>query len=198
MDIEVAGEFLLMITELMKIKVRMLIPVPETESGQDEEDPRITLIRKLLEYKRFKEAAEELSKFEDEARKKYSREFFKEDVVVFASQSDPEFMNVENLTIFNLVKSYRNVIMSIRAEVIHPIEILSTTPEAQREYIVKMMYEKNNVHFDEIFNDLQDRMKIVCTFIALLQLALEGFLKINVNPDNLGDFFIYKTDPIQN
>ena len=61
-----------------------------------------------------------------------------------------------------------------------------------------MMYEKNNVHFDEIFNDLQDRMKIVCTFIALLQLALEGFLKINVNPDNLGDFFIYKTDPIQN
>lgn len=198
MDIEVAGEFLLMITELMKIKVRMLIPVPESGEGSDEEDPRMTLIKKLLEYKRFKEVADEISKLEDETKKRFNREYFKEDAYIFSNQNDPEFLNVENLTIFNLIKGYRNVIMNMRNEVIHPIEMLKTSPEEQRDYIIKLMYEKDKIHFEEIFNDLKDKMKIVCTFVALLQLALEGFLKINVNPDQLSDFFIYKTDPIQN
>ena len=72
LDIELAGEFLLMAAELMKIKARMLIPqIAENET--EEEDPRYTLIRKLLEYKRFKDASTELLKYEESAGQRYFR-----------------------------------------------------------------------------------------------------------------------------
>lgn len=89
LNIEFAGEFLLMASELMKIKAKMLIPVLN-EEGQlvDEEDPRLTLINKLLEYKRFKDATEELALLEMEARKKFSRNYFDSDVKITETDID--------------------------------------------------------------------------------------------------------------
>ena len=74
LDLEVAGDFIVMAAELMQIKVRMLLP--RLEDQQEEEDPRAELVRRLIEYKRFKEMAERISGFEDEQRKIYYRRLF--------------------------------------------------------------------------------------------------------------------------
>lgn len=198
LDIEVAGEFLLMATELMKIKARMLIPVPETEEGLEEEDPRYTLVKKLLEYKRFKEASEGIEDMEKEARRRFFRSYFEYDETVNAEVDSQETYDIKNLTIFNLIKAYRDVIISAREEIVHPIQTLYTSPDEQREYIIKKLFETVNMHFDDIYSELNDKLKIICAFIALLQLALEGFLTIKVNPDDICDFTIQKTNQTQN
>jgi len=199
LDIELAGEFLLMATELMKIKARMLIPADSEETEGEEEDPRINLVRKLLEYKRFKEASASMNTLLEEARKRFTRGYFGSDYVFADSENDMERFDMKNLTIFNLIKGYREVILSIRSEVVHPIQLLSTTPEEQRDYIIRLLFERTKVNFYEIFAELiEDKMKIICTFLAVLQLALEGFLIIDVNQDDRSDFSISKAIPIQN
>ncbi len=197
-DIEVAGEFLLMASELMKIKARMLIPVIETGDDAQEEDPRMTLVRKLIEYKRFKEASEELSEYESEARRIFFRTYFEEDYRTVESDYSGEDFDIKNLTVFNLIKGYRNVLLNMRTEIVHPIEPLPYTPEEQKDYIIKLLFENTEISFNEIMEKHHSRMEIVCTFIAILQLALDGFLKIRVNNNNLCNFVIYKTNPTQN
>ncbi len=199
LDIELAGEFLLMATEVMKIKARMLIPVDNTETEGEEEDPRINLVRKLLEYKRFKEASGSMNTYIEEARRRFVRGYFGSDYVFANSESEMEKFDMKNLTIFNLIKGYREVILSIKSETVHPIQLLSTTPEKQRDYIIRLLFERTKVNFYEIFAELiEDKMKIVCTLLAVLQLALEGFLVIDVNPEDHCDFSISKAIPIQN
>lgn len=196
LDIEIAGEFLLMATELMKIKARMLMPLTGEEEDTVEEDPRMVLVRKLLEYKRFKEASENLSKLEEETRKMYFRSFFDQDCII--NENDSESFNIKNLTVFNLIKGYRDALINIRKEIIHPIEPLPVTTEEQRNYVIKLLFENVEMNFYQIIEELKDKLKIVCTFMAILQLALEGFLKIKIKNDDINNFSIYKTNPITN
>jgi segregation and condensation protein A len=191
LDIEFAGEFLLMASELMKIKAKMLIPVLN-EDGElvDEEDPRLTLIRKLLEYKRFKDATEELALLEMEARKKFSRNYFDSDVKI--TETDIDVMNdpsLKNINIFNLIKAYKIVLSGLAKErTVHPIQVLDVSQEGQQEYVLNLLNEKGEVDFMEIITLLNDRLKLIFTFLALLQLGLDGIIEITVDPQNLSSF----------
>ena len=193
LDIEVAGEFLLMASELMKIKARMLIPSVVEAGEEDEEDPRLTLIKKLLEYKRFKDASAELSKYEDEARKIFTRGYFDNDEKEFESEFaiDP---SLKSLTIFNLIKGYRNAVLSVRKEVVHPIELLNVTPELQREFLLEFFKEHSKIDFSELIMNMDERMLIICTFLSILQLALDGYINIYVDKENLTKFTLTKAD----
>ncbi len=195
LDIEFAGEFLLMASELMKIKAKMLIPVLN-EDGEliDEEDPRLTLIRKLLEYKRFKDATEELALLELEARKKFSRNYFDSDVKITETNIDAvNDPSLKNINIFNLIKAYKIVLSGLQRErTVHPIEILDVSQEGQQEYIMNLLNEKEEVDFAEIIVMLNDRLKLIFTFLALLQLGLDGLIEITVDPQNLASFKLKK------
>jgi segregation and condensation protein A len=189
LDIEFAGEFLVMAAELMKIKARMLLPVQNEEGEIIEEDPRYTLVKKLLEYKRFKEIAEEISKIELEVRNKFSRVNFDDDPKTFTKEieNDP---SLKNVTILNLIKAYKSVVSSIRKEVVHPIKLLDITPESQRSFIIDLIKEKTEVDFAEMISSMKEKLKIICTFLALLQLALEGEIEILLRDGNMADFYL--------
>lgn len=190
LDIELAGEFLLMAAELMKIKARMLIP-QTAEEESEEEDPRITLIRKLLEYKRFKDAAAELTNFEENARNRFQRLYFRKDEKIHDTDIIEEF-GLQNLNIYNLIKGYKIVITSMRREIVHPIELLSTTPEIQREFLINFFSLRTTADFKDIINEMDDKLLVICTFLSILQLALEGYLKIVKNSTDHSDFSIVK------
>lgn len=190
LDIEFAGEFLLMAAELMKIKARMLIPQTEEEEI-DEEDPRLTLIRKLLEYKRFKDIALQLQEFEDEARLRYFRQYFKKDKKEYESDILNDY-SLKSLTIFNLIKGYRTAVKNIKKEIIHPIELLSTTPEIQREFLINFFKDRTSIDYKELIGTMEDKMLIICTFISILQLALEGFIKIHHSGKDLSEFSLIR------
>lgn len=191
LDIEVAGEFLLMASELMKIKARMLIPQINEYGDEDEEDPRLTLIRKLLEYKRFKDASADLSKFEDEARKIFTRGYFDNDEKVFEKEFEID-PSLKNLTIFNLIKGYKGAVLNIRKEVVHPIELLNVTPEIQREFLLEFFKERSEIDFSELVLNMNERMLVICTFLSILQLALEGYLNIFVDRKDISKFKLSK------
>lgn len=190
LDIELAGEFLLMAAELMKIKARMLIPqIAENETEED--DPRYTLIRKLLEYKRFKDAAAELLKYEEESRQRYFRLYFKKD----AKEIQLDVLNdtgLQNLTIFNLIKGYKRAITNVRHEVVHPIELMNTTPELQKEFLINFFKTRVSINYKELISNMDEKMVVICTFLSILQLALEGYLGIIYNEKDLSEFSLIK------
>jgi len=190
LDIELAGEFLVMASELMKIKARMLIPqVDESGNVVDDEDPRLTLVRKLLEYKRFKDVSMKISELEDEQRKRVFRSNFEND----NKQLEKDFeidVSLKNVTIFNLIKAYKRVISNIRKEVVHPIELLDITPENQREFLLNTIDEETEVDFDELVLNINEKLRVICIFLAILQLALEGILEIVIIDNNKSKFFI--------
>lgn len=190
LDIELAGEFLVMASELMKIKARMMIPQIDIEGNiVDEEDPRLTLIRKLLEYKRFKDVSTQLSELEEEQRKRVFRNNFDNDV----TESEKEIENdpsLKNVTIFNLIKAYKRAVTNIRKEVVHPIELLDITPENQREFILKILDDKNEIEFIEMISQIDLKLKVICIFLAILQMALEGIIEIVVDATDMKKFFI--------
>ena len=190
LDIELAGEFLLMAAELMKIKARMLIPqVYEEET--EEEDPRYTLIRKLLEYKRFKDAAAELLSLEEDMRQRYYRIYFKKD----AKEVEYDVLNdagLQNLNIFNLIKGYKRAITNIRQEIVHPIELMNTTPEVQKEFLINFFKTRVSINYKELIGTMDEKMIVICTFLSVLQLALEGYLAIIFNEKDLTEFSLVK------
>jgi len=189
LDIELAGEFLVMASELMKIKARMMIPQIDIEGNVIEEDPRLTLVRKLLEYKRFKDVSMQIAELEEEQRKRIFRNNFDNDhkETEREIETDP---SLKNVTIFNLIKAYKRAISSIRKEVVHPIELLDITPENQREFIFQIIDEKGEIEFLELISSIDLRLRVICIFLAILQLALDGEIEIVVDSGDMKKFFI--------
>ena len=181
LDLEIAGEFIVVAAELCQIKARMLLPKLERPDGIEEEDPRTDLVRRLLEYRRFKEMAEELSRMSEEQRKVYFRQYFSED------DRTPEIQEEENLlksvTIFHLISAFRRAIeRAPRIKRTHDVDIIPVTVEEQSEIILSTVSIRGEVSFSELFSDYLDgsptedfspalRLVIAVTFIALMDLV---------------------------
>lgn len=190
LDIELAGEFLVMASELMKIKARMMIPQVDASGNIiEEEDPRLSLVRKLLEYKRFKDATEKLSELETEQRQRVFRSNFDNDEKEYDKDTEIDH-SLKNVTIFNLIKAYKKVISSIRKEVVHPIEILDITPENQRQFIIDAIERNDGIEFTELILSVTEKLRIICIFLAILYLALEGIIEIVIVDNDMTKFLL--------
>ena len=186
MDLEVAGDFILMASTLMHIKVRMLLPREVDERGE-EIDPRAELIRALLEYKKYKEVAEDLTFFESNQRKLSSRGSFSADAI----EAPPEFeILLKNVSIYDLAKAFKKAIEGIKPLAIHEIQKINVSIDEQIQYILNRVSEKGEIHFLSLVHGMKEKIRIVITFVALLELTkmakigLRGSKKFN-------DFIIY-------
>lgn len=193
LDLELAGDFILMATTLMQIKVRMLLPREVDEKGE-EIDPRADLIKALLEYKRYKEMSEELAFFESSQRKLNFRGNNSADV----KTSPPEFDTLlKNITLFDLVKAYRKAMMEKPKPIVHEIKKVPVTIEQQINMIEDMLKEKPELSFLEVVGEMQEKIRVVVTFIAMLEMVKMGKLGINVT-ENFNGFVIYLLPDGQN
>lgn len=186
LDLEVAGDFILMAATLMQIKVRMLLPREIDEKGE-EVDPRAELVKALLEYKRYKEMSEELSYMEANQRKYNYRGNFEED----PKQTKTDYgVLLKNITIYDLIKAFKKVLLDKPAEPVHQIKKWNITIDEQMDYITAKLGEKNQIDFLDLMIDLREKIKIVVTFIAILEMVKAG--KIGLRSSNkLNDFIIY-------
>jgi segregation and condensation protein A len=186
MDLEVAGDFILMASTLMHIKVRMLLPREVDERGE-EIDPRADLIKALLEYKKYKEVAEDLTFFESSQRKISFRGDFSED----AMESPPEFeILLKNISVFDLAKAFKRAIEGIKPQVVHEIKKINVSIDEQIQYILSRVLEKGEIHFLSLVHGMQEKIRIVITFVALLELTKMEKIGIKESPD-FNDFVIY-------
>jgi segregation and condensation protein A len=187
LDLEVAGDFIVMAAELMQIKVRMLLPKAPDE--EEEEDPRADLVRRLLEYKRFKEASGVLSSLEDESVKLFYRAGFHSDVHKVALEDQQ--VSLKNITMFNLIASFKKVLDNVPKKVYHDIELLNVTIDEQMSYIADVFRTKEEVTFFELVSHMSEKIRIIVTIIALLEMVKNKVIGIRPTAHD-DDIIIYK------
>ncbi|BDQ01879.1 segregation/condensation protein A [Ignavibacterium sp.] len=189
LDLETAGEFILMASTLMHIKVRMLLPREVDEKGE-EIDPRADLVRALLEYKRYKEVSEELSFLESNQRKLSFRGNFSADPIETPNEYG---ILLKNITVYDIAKAFRKVIEGIKPEPVHQIRKINITIEEQMNYILGKINEYTNLHFLTLVHGMKEKIRVVITFIAILELVKMQRIGLKES-SNFNDFVIYKID----
>lgn len=189
MDLEVAGDFILMASTLMHIKVRMLLPREIDEKGE-EIDPRADLVKALLEYKRYKEMSEELSYFESNQRKRKYRGNFSADVKEAPNEYD---ILLKNVSIYDLAKAFKFALEQVKEEPVHQVKKLNVSIEEQIEFIINKLKENSELHFLQLVESLKEKIRIIVTFIALLELVKMRRIGIKVTP-SFNDFIITQVE----
>jgi segregation and condensation protein A len=169
LNLDVAGEFLLMAATLLHIKSKMLLPPAEREEGEgekEEEDPRAELVRRLLEYQRFKEAARELSKGPLLDREVFLRSFFGEDL----AQGPAEEESAAEVSLFDLLEVMKKILEGLPPEEFQEISVESLNIKDKILQIMERLWETDSVAFHELYSPSTPRREIIVTFLALLEL----------------------------
>ncbi len=174
LDLEQAGDFIVMAAMLMQIKAQMLLPKPERAAGEeDEEDPRAELVRRLLEYRQYKEIAGELREREEENRAVFYRQYFKADEKVITDATPEEILR--NVTLYDLLTAFKRAVDRAPKRNVHVVEQLTYTIEQQTEYILSELAHQTQVTLFDLVRDL-DRIGLVVTFLAMLELIRSKFI----------------------
>ena len=176
LDLDVAGEYLVMAATLAWIKSRMLLPSNPDDDGGEEPDPRAELVARLLEYRRFKEAATQLGE-----QRLLGRD-------VFAARTPdigraPESEREIDVGLFQLIEAYREVVQRTRGRATsHDIEIETLTVRDRMLVVMRLLEARGSIDFDRIFVECDDRapsrLMIVTTFLALLELVRLAALRV--------------------
>jgi segregation and condensation protein A len=165
MDLEIAGEFLVMAAELMQIKVKMLLP---PEPGEEEEiDPRADLVKRLIEYKRFKEVAAELVQREEAQMNIAYRGYYDSDPCIVESEEDER--SLTDVSLFDLIASFQYAIARMPKKFVHEITRIHVTVEEQIDFILDFFSRRSEATFTELVEGMAEKIRVVVTFIALLE-----------------------------
>jgi len=164
-DLEIAGEFLVMAAELMQIKVKMLLPPEQGE--EDELDPRANLIQRLVEYKRFKEMSLLMKSREEEQMKVHYRGYCSADEHVVEEETGEDM--IRDVTFFDLIASFKFAMDRMPKKFFHEIEKINVTIEEQIAYIEDYFSRRSEATFYDLVKDFTERIRIVVTFLALLE-----------------------------
>lgn len=166
LNLNVAGEFLVMAATLLQIKSKMLLPVDETaEDEEDGPDPREELVRRLLEYKTFKEAARQLDTQERMWREIYSRQPVPEEETV---ESDEALL--DNIGLFDLVDALQGILNRNPGKKLLEIIPDNLTVRDRMNVILEALEKQESIAFEALFESSCHRMVIIVTFLALLEL----------------------------
>lgn len=164
LDLEVAGDFLVMAATLIQIKSRMLLPVNPDGIAEDEPDPRAELVRRLLEYKAFKEAAERLRGFESKQSGIFPR---------FGIQ--PEFQNesdlFQNVSLFDLLAAFNKVLKSLEPHAAHEIVKDEYTVAEKIHEIIHRLVQTPLIRFSKLFKTARNKIEAITIFLAILELT---------------------------
>ncbi|MHB0912329.1 MAG: segregation and condensation protein A [Armatimonadota bacterium] len=173
LDLNIAGEFFVMAATLLEIKSRLLLPTPPSEEQEEGDDPRAELVERLLEYERFKNAAESLRGLEDERRTIFWR--ISDDLEGYDAPVVPLNLQAMDL-IFALQQMLREV---------GPGEVEVTSIERQKISLRMKMSEiwsriksESKVTFRQLVTDPKSKMELVMTFLALLELLRLNRIKV--------------------
>ncbi|MBI2619903.1 MAG: segregation/condensation protein A [Ignavibacteriales bacterium] len=187
LDLEVAGEFLVMAAELMQIKVKMLLPPEPGE--EEEEDPRANLVKRLVEYKRFKELAGEMSELEDEQKKVCARGYREADEKIMPVHEDED--TLRDVSLFDLIASFKFAVDRMPKKTVHEIIRLNVSIDEQISFLNDFFARRSEATFSEIVGGMDEKIRIVVTFLALLDL-IRGRLLIVRQSNPFGELSIMR------
>lgn len=160
LDINLASEYLVTAANLISIKSKMILPREEESQEDEEEDPRDELVRKLLEYEKFKEAAEFLRDKEVERNRYFKRP---------ALDSRPGEVYIE-ASIFDLISAFKSALKEIPKDIFFEVVKDEFTVEDKIHDLLHLLLVKEKISLEELFSSAKSKLEIVVTFLAILEL----------------------------
>ena len=167
LNLDLAGEYILMTATLMHIKSKMLLPTPDDEESDEEEgDPREELVRRLLEYKKYKEAAHQLEGMDMLERENFLRGFVEE-----IEGEEPEEAEVfHEVTLFDLMSALQEVLKEVRIFKAHEVHMERISVKEKMTIILDRLAKERHTTFQALFEGDSTKGEVVATFLALLEL----------------------------
>ena len=196
LNIELASEFILFVSTLMRIKARMLLPRREVDALGNEIDPRQELIDKILEYKRFKEASEVMAVMEADRLMQQKRGNIRMEMNDLG-EAYSEGTEIQTVTMYKLLQAYEKVIKRFSDRMNKPQHVVvkyNYSLEGQRTFLIDHLQEKKRVPFEMLFASCQNRIHAIFTFLAMLELIQQKFLSILIGTGR--NNFIVEWSPV--
>lgn len=192
LDLEVAAEFLYVEALLVQIKSQMVLPRPTGTEGKPVEDPREELVKRLLEYRRYKAAAETFHEIEAQRLGLWQRPTQKPDAAPEGEEAETDLSEV---SLFDLLGFFRNALERHRA--LHPraLEIAHakfSIKEKMEQMLTRVRSGAGSAALSEVFRSLSGRAEVIASFLAVLELLRLGLVRA-VQADEFGEIYLHAT-----
>jgi len=181
LDLNMAGEFLVMAATLMHIKSKMLLP--STGEEEEEEDPRMELVHQLLEYRRFKEAALELQRCAERQSQRLPAAAHPEEI-----EPEPS-KEIEEVSAWDLLEAFERLVRQTGAVKPHQVTRRDLPVDIYIERLLSVLNVRKRICFSEIFRERKEKIHMIGTFLALLELVHRGKIRAHQEQD-FGDIYI--------
>src|SRR5687767_7390415 len=179
-NIELSSEFILFVSTLMRIKAKMLLPRKELDAEGNEIDPRQELIDKILEYRRFKEAAVKMAEMEAVRMLMVKRGNLQKELSQIGEESG-EGTEIQAITLFKLMKAFEKVMLKVHErnnKPVHTVVRYNYTMENSREGLYQLAKTERNLSFEKIFESCENRIHAIFIFLSMLELVQMNYLSI--------------------
>jgi segregation and condensation protein A len=191
LNIELSSEFILFISTLMRVKAKMLLPRKELDEQGNEVDPRQELIDKLLQYKRYKEAAGTLIEMEAIRMLMVKRGNLHRELSVIGEESG-EGTEIQAITLFKLMKSFERVMLRIQQrqnKPVHTVLQYNYTMEGSRDYMLGIVRREKLLSFGKLFDVCENRLHAIFLFLSMLELIQQNYMNIMIG-EGMNNFII--------
>ena len=190
LNLDIAGEFLVMAATLAHIKSRLLLPKPETPTEEGEEDPgdpRADLVRRLLEYQKYRAAAEDLARQDLLGREVFTRQASR--VEVQAAEGD---LGLREVSVFKLIEALDRVLKNLKPEKKHEVTLERISIGESIGRIAELLKDREQVSFYELFDGMTERHQVIAAFLGLLEMTRLKLVRV-VQEERGGDIVIVRT-----
>lgn len=189
-NLDLAGEFLVMAATLIQIKSKMLLPVdvPQEEEEIEEEDPRMELVEKLLEYRRFRDLAQRLGDYQEARGDCFGRSV---KPVIEKSDDEEELLDIG---LYDLIKAVRGILKYVVEGAVHQVLGEGSSVEEKISRIESLLTDRETVTWKDLFDECNSRVELVCCLLAILELCRMRRIRAHQH-HNFGDIRIVPRDP---
>ncbi|WP_026842011.1 segregation and condensation protein A [Citrifermentans bremense] len=185
LNLDIAGEFLVMAATLLQIKSRMLLPATQEEDGEAEvEDPRAELVRRLLEYQRYRDASQLLSARNLLGRDVFARTFDSPELAEMEPQEEPA-----DVELFELIEAFQRVLARVSVDTFHDVVADGISIADRIGEVLSVLHAEKTVCFDALFTTGMTRDLLVVTFLSILELAKLKLIRV-VQVESLGSIWL--------
>src|SRR6185312_929576 len=180
LNIELSSEFILFVSTLMRIKARMLLPRKELDEQGNEIDPRQELVNKVLEYKRYKEAAARMAELEEQRMQMVKRGNLYKELLQIGEESG-EGTEIQSITLFKLMKTFEKVMQRMQERnnrPMHTVVQYNYTMEESRSVMIGLLKKETTVAFEKIISSCENRIHAIFLFLSILELVQQKYMNI--------------------
>ena len=182
LNIELSSEFILFISTLMRIKAKMLLPRKEIDAQGNEIDPRQELVDKILEYKKYKEAAAKMAEMEAERMLMIKRGNIQKELSIIGDEAG-EGTEIQAITLFKLMKVFERVMQRYADKYNKPVHIVvqyNYSMDTTKSNMISLANSERTLSFERIFEQAENRVHAIFLFLSMLELVQGNFLTIMI------------------